>query len=124
MTVSGNVEMRLAHFLQTCTTSANLLDYPHNREEFMGLLEDVKQAILEDLPTATVHILDPQNDGTHLLGLVIDPSFEEMPLFKQHQVVMRSLKAHFATSLHALQLKTFSPSSWERNKQQYPVQDS
>lgn len=85
-----------------------------------ALVQEIKETIREALPGSEVHILDPQRDGTHLLGLVIDASFEELSTLKQHQVVMKALKAHFATSLHALQLKTFTPSNWEATKHLYP----
>lgn len=87
----------------------------------MSLLVEIEETIQKVLPDAEIHILDPQNDGTHLSGLVISESFVGMPLFKQHQVVMRALKGHFDASLHALQLKTFTPDEWAENKHQYQV---
>jgi stress-induced morphogen len=43
---------------------------------------------------------------------VICPQFEGLSLVKQHQLVMKSLTQGFATNVHALALKTFTPTQW------------
>lgn len=78
----------------------------------MNLLE-VKKTIETSIPNSVAHVFDPQNDGQHLEAIVISPVFENMLLVKQHQSVMKPLKQAFAESLHALKLKTFTPSQWE-----------
>ncbi len=83
------------------------------------LTDEIKQAIELALPDAEVHVLDPMNDNTHLEAVVIDPQFEGMSLVKQHQAVMKPLKGHFASVLHALKLKTFSPSEWLIEKDEF-----
>lgn len=78
----------------------------------MGLMEEIKQTIVEAIEDAEVHILDPMNDGIHLEAIVISKTFEGQTLVKQHQRVMQPLKNHFSTTLHALALKTFTPQQW------------
>ena len=56
------------------------------------------------------------NDGQHLQAYVISSTFEGMMLIKQHQLVMKPLKEAFASSVHALALKTFTPQKWELEK--------
>ncbi len=85
----------------------------------MHTIEDLKLVISKALGEAEVHILDPRSDGIHLEALVISSSFEGIPLFKQHQLVMKSLKNYFDTSLHALGLKTFTPNAWKQEKDKY-----
>jgi len=85
----------------------------------MHTIEDLKNVIKAALGDAEVHILDPRSDGIHLEALVISKTFEGIPLFKQHQLVMKSLKNYFDTSLHALGLKTFTPNAWETEKGKY-----
>ena len=85
----------------------------------MDLIKEISQTIESALTEAEVYVLDPQNDGTHLQGLVISPDFRNISLVKQHQIVMQALKEHFNTSLHALALKTFTPEKWEENKHKY-----
>ena len=82
-------------------------------------LSDIKTTIEQAVPNATVHVLDPMNDGQHLQAIVISPAFEGMMLIKQHQMIMQALTKAFATSVHALGLKTFTPEKWELEKTKY-----
>lgn len=85
----------------------------------MARVEDVKQLIETSVPGSTAYVLDPMNDGEHLQAIVISPAFEGLMLVKQHQMVMKPLKDAFATSVHALGLKTFTPQKWNEVKAQY-----
>lgn len=76
-------------------------------------LSEIKKTIESTVPHSTAHVFDPNNDGQHLEAIVISPAFENMLLIKQHQAVMKPLKQAFAETLHALKLKTFTPSQWE-----------
>jgi acid stress-induced BolA-like protein IbaG/YrbA len=75
-----------------------------------NLAADIKRTILAAVPDAEVYVNDP--DGEHLEAVVVSQSFEGLMLVKQHQVVMKALKEKFETTMHALALKTFSPSKW------------
>ena len=44
-----------------------------------------------------------------------------MMLVKQHQLVMKALKEKFATTVHSLALKTFTPEKWESEKHNYKL---
>jgi len=79
--------------------------------------QEIKETIEAAVPSATVHIYDP--DGEHFEAMVISPDFQGMPLIKQHKLVMNALKERFATDVHALGLKTFTPEKWEKNKSKY-----
>ncbi len=39
-----------------------------------------------------------------------------MPLVRQHQRVLNALKDAFATQVHAVQLKTLTPTQWATEK--------
>ena len=82
-------------------------------------ISDIKTIIERSVPNATAYVLDPMNDGQHLQAFVISPAFEGMMLIKQHQMVMGPLTQAFATSVHALGLKTFTPEKWNEAKHQY-----
>jgi acid stress-induced BolA-like protein IbaG/YrbA len=82
-------------------------------------VDEVKKTIEENVPGAIAHVLDPMNDGQHLQAFVISPAFEGLMLIKQHQMVMGPLTQAFATSVHALGLKTFTPERWELEKTKY-----
>ena len=85
----------------------------------MSKTEYVKKVIETCIPGSTAYILDPMNDGEHLQAFVVSSFFEGMPLIRQHQLVMRPLKEAFASSVHALGLKTFTPEKWDEVKSQY-----
>ncbi|MCB9722055.1 MAG: BolA/IbaG family iron-sulfur metabolism protein [Candidatus Omnitrophica bacterium] len=82
-------------------------------------LDQIKRIIEEHVPDSQAIVLDPYNDGEHLQALVISPEFEGKMLVKQHQMVMKPLKEAFATTVHALGLKTFTPSEWEKVRQEF-----
>jgi acid stress-induced BolA-like protein IbaG/YrbA len=74
--------------------------------------------ILAVVPNSTAYVLDPMNDGQHLQAIVVSPAFEGLPIFKQQQMVMGGIKDIF-TIVHALGLKTMTPTKWEETKSQY-----
>ena len=80
--------------------------------------DDIKQRIETAIPGSNAYVLDPMNDGAHLQAFVISPAFEGMPVFKQQQMVMAAIKDIFQI-VHALGLKTFTPSKWNEVKVQY-----
>lgn len=85
------------------------------------ITREIKKLIEDSVDGATAYILDPMNDGQHLQALVICPSFDGIPLIKQHQMVMKPLKEAFEESVHALGLKTFTPAKWDLVKDQYSL---
>lgn len=80
-------------------------------------LEEIKQRIEAAVPNSTAYVLDPMNDGQHLQAFVVSPVFEGMPTFKQQQMVMAAIKDIFSV-VHALGLKTFTPTKWNEVKHQ------
>ncbi len=77
------------------------------------------QTIIEQaIPQTKAYITDPHHDGQHFQAIVVSSAFENIPLVKQHQLVMRPLKEAFAQSVHALSLKTMTPKQWEAFKNQ------
>ncbi len=78
------------------------------------IVDQIRTTILNAIPDAEVLVTDPMNDGQHFQAVVISPQFEGLSLIKQHQMVMKPLTQGFATTVHALSLKTFSPTQWEK----------
>jgi len=83
--------------------------------------DEVKKLILQGVPDATIYVTDPHNDGLHLEALVISPSFESKMMVEQQRMVLRPLWEAFNYRLHALSLKTFSPSEWEANQHRFSI---
>lgn len=78
----------------------------------MSQREIVKEALESALDGAKVEVLDPRGDDRHLEAIIIAKQFEGLPLVKQHQLVLNSLKNQFNEGLHALKLKTYTPDAW------------
>ncbi len=83
------------------------------------MIDTIQNIILSAIPDAEVYISDPHQDGQHFQALVISPSFQGMPLVKQHHMVMKAMQAAMETSVHALALKTFTPEKWQHAKKDY-----
>ena len=82
-------------------------------------IDQIKKIIESHVPNATAYVLDPMKDGQHLQAIVVSPAFQGMMLVKQHQMVMGPLKEALAGEVHALGLKTFTPSQWEMSKDRF-----
>ena len=84
------------------------------------MTERIKDIIQRGLPDAHVYVFDPMKDSTHFQAIVVSPSFENLSLVEQQQLVMNHLKEEFTTNaVHALGLKTFTPKTWAAKKHNY-----
>jgi stress-induced morphogen len=72
--------------------------------------EQVKQAIQQVLPDASVEVEDLTGGGDHLQVRVISTAFAGVSRVKQHQMVYGALKQELASeAIHALALHTATP---------------
>ena len=83
------------------------------------LAKEIEAKIAAEFEQVELYVLDPNEDGQHLQALVISPEFNGLSLVAQHQKVMGALHETFASRLHALSLKTFTPEKWAQQKSQY-----
>ena len=82
--------------------------------------EEIQKAIIQSLGEGEAFV--GTMDGCHFEAIVVSSLFEGLSLVKQHQLVMKALKDQFDDeSLHALKLKTFTPSRWDEVKDLYRV---
>lgn len=66
------------------------------------------------LPDAKVQVDDFTGGGDHYEAIVISSEFEGKSRVKQHQLVYSTLKDAMASeAIHALGLKTYTPTEWE-----------
>ena len=86
------------------------------RYTFKGMVSDdeIKNEILKALPDALVLIHSLGEDRRHFEATVISNSFEGKSLIEQQRVVMLALEELFNTSLHAMSLKTYTPTGWKQ----------
>jgi stress-induced morphogen len=70
---------------------------------------EIVQLIQESIPDAEVRIDDLRGDGDHYSALVLSASFKGKSRIQQHQLVYKALKGRMGDQLHALALKTGTP---------------
>ena len=72
--------------------------------------DQVRQAIQNALPDATVDVEDLTGGGDHLQVKVVSTAFAGRSRVQQHQMVYRALRQELATeAIHALALQTTTP---------------
>lgn len=87
------------------------------------MLDHIEATIRKTVPDARVRVVDPYNDGQHFEAYVVSPAFEGLPLVRQHQMVLNSLKSELSANMvHAVALKTFTPAKWEDAQAAYPFE--
>ena len=74
---------------------------------------EIKRRIEGALPGAQVEVHDTTGTNDHFEAKVMSPSFEGLSMVQQHQQVYAPLQDVLASGeLHALALKTYTPSQW------------
>ena len=77
--------------------------------------EEIKETLAKALPVNLVETQDLTGGGDHWQLIVVSPAFEGKRLLEQHRLVNEALKEPMSDQrIHALALKTFSPSQWEK----------
>ncbi len=75
--------------------------------------EQVKIMIEEGLPNSKAEVIDTTGTKDHFSVVIISAAFEGLSLVEQHQLVYKALGSHLTREIHALQLKTYSPTQWK-----------
>ncbi|GLR72857.1 BolA family protein [Agaribacter marinus] len=76
--------------------------------------EEVEQLLKSDLALSDVKV---KSEGTHYQIIAIDDQFEGMSRVKKQQMIYSPLSEKIADgTIHAITIKTFSNSQWEREK--------
>ena len=72
--------------------------------------DQVRAAISQALPDATVEVEDLTGGGDHLQVTVVSSAFNGLTRVKQHQLVYGALRQELASeAIHALALQTSTP---------------
>lgn len=82
--------------------------------------EKVKEKIADEIDEAKVDVLDMTGEGDHFRVVVISEEFEGKPMVKQHQMIYDALGDSMDGDIHALGLKTYTPSEWKDLKESTP----
>ena len=74
--------------------------------------DQVRAAISQALPDATVEVEDLTGGGDHLQVTVVSSAFDGLSRVKQHQLVYGALRSELASeAIHALALQTSTPTA-------------
>ena len=69
--------------------------------------EDIEGWIAAGLPGTEVSV---EGDGAHFEAVIINPDFEGKSLIQRHQMVYGALGDKMKVEIHALSMKTLTPS--------------
>ncbi len=84
-------------------------------------LEEIKTKIENGLKTNFVKIVDLRG-GDHIQAIVVSSDFEGKSLVDQHKLIYSILNQEMNSNvIHALSLKTFSPSQWDSVKNNFKI---
>ncbi|MCL1143772.1 BolA family protein [Shewanella gaetbuli] len=74
----------------------------------------IEQILADALSLTEVHVT---SDGSHYKVVAVGDCFEDMSRVKQQQAIYGPLAEQIASGeLHALTIKTFTPTQWKREK--------
>jgi acid stress-induced BolA-like protein IbaG/YrbA len=54
------------------------------------------------------------DDGTHFEAVIVSPAFEGKRMVAQHQLVYAALGDRMRAEIHALGMKTYTPTQWAK----------
>ena len=79
--------------------------------------DDVAALIEENLPDAVASVTAPrihddEDEDAHFAAVVVSPAFEGESLVDQHQRVYDAVGDHMTRSVHALEIKTYTPEAY------------
>jgi stress-induced morphogen len=79
--------------------------------------EAVADLIEENLPDAVARVTAPrihndEDEDAHFAAVVVSPAFEGESLVDQHQRVYDAVGDHMTRSVHALEIKTYTPEAY------------
>jgi stress-induced morphogen len=77
---------------------------------------ELQEIIQRAFPDATVEVRDMTGGGDHFEALVVSGRFEGMGLIERHQAVYGALGDAMRAQVHALSLKTLTPSQYQSRR--------
>ena len=77
---------------------------------------EIENKIKEKVKTSHIQVIDLRG-GDHIQVILVSPDFENKSLVEQHKIVYDILSNEMKSNeIHALTLKTYSPTQWEKIK--------
>ena len=86
----------------------------------MGMQQQIEAKITANLAPTRLAIVNeshrhnvPAGAETHWNVIIVSSSFEDQPLIRRQQTVYQVLSDEMKAGIHALTMKTLTPSEWE-----------
>ncbi len=73
--------------------------------------ESIQRAIAD---AVQCDYLNVEGDGRHFSAIIVSAEFEGLRPVMRHQRVYQALGERMKEEIHALSIKTFTPTEWER----------
>ena len=80
------------------------------QDKFMVTPDDVKTYIQDSLACTHITVI---GDGQHFEAVIVSTAFDGKSRLQRHQIVYAALGDRMKSEIHALSMKTFSPTEWE-----------
>jgi acid stress-induced BolA-like protein IbaG/YrbA len=61
-------------------------------------------------------VLEVNGDGRHFEALIVSRAFENKSRVQRHQLVYAALGERMREQIHALSMRTLTPTEWEANR--------
>ena len=78
--------------------------------------KEVETLIRQGIPDALVEVRDTTGGGDHFEALIVSTVFEGKGLVERHQTVYKALGDAMRVRVHALSLKTLTPTQYENRR--------
>ena len=82
----------------------------------MDFAQKLKDTISQTIENSFIDVQDLTGEGNHIELILVSSRFENLSRIARQQLVMAQIKELWASGLHALTMKTWTPSEWETQK--------
>ena len=76
--------------------------------------KNIKKILCNNFNNDFIEVVDINITGDHFSLLVISDDFIDMTLLNRHKLIYELFKNQLTKEIHALQIKTYTKSEWEK----------
>lgn len=78
--------------------------------------DQIRGLLLAEFPGAEIELVDLTGTRDHYQARIVSPAFEGKSPIEQHRMVYAALGSAMDGPIHALALRTYTPTAWENRK--------
>ena len=79
-------------------------------------LQEIKNRLNNHFSGDKVEAFDSRGTGDHFSVIIISNKFNDLPLVERHQMIYNIFKQEITTTIHALQIQTYTYHEWKNKK--------